>query len=583
MKRQKEKPSLRSRLGARMKKLLCTIKGNIPENLLHELFKSPLHWDVTLNGPSAGIKVKHTTPAVALKNVQEEASNIVEATAQQIEVNISNLFEDIEGELLETSLLSDRWPWAKPQNHDDGLLIPCLKILTHTFPKGIDLHEVEPRSLPQEVAALDIADWAREELKIGNLWELSGRDIPLHNNGKEWACPGAGLALLYLAIQQRSQPIVAIDAGRYHHAFVESCRDNAAQKRDSFGKEKTLKLQTNQQNKICLVEKGKPIQLELALPLEEAPQAAILQGLRHTFKAEGLRNWAALLRLWSVEGGRQGRIRWTLEEHLSALGYSERSRKDPKVRMRIAQMVESLARMELIILGADHRERYRAPLIHLEQAREVQAENGGWRVEGMILKANEYLYRGVRNNKTGRLGSNYWPSRPEIAQIDHVRHPYATGMGLDLSIRWRWAMNSGKEYVSLKGENLVKLAGASTNRHNATRTFEKLEQNLLVLQQKGILGKWEWNGSPGMDSVIKLWPSDWSAGLASGKRRLFEMRSRPDVPLTGAGLKEWREARKITQQGLAEKLGIASRTIGRYEQQNKKLSRGMISSLRKIM
>ena len=236
--------------------------------------------------------------------------------------------------------------------------------------------------------------------------------------------------------------------------------------------------------------------------------------------------------------------------------------------------------MEPVLFGPDGKERMRAPLILVHAARDIKTEDGDWRLEGLVLQTNEALYSGVRNLKTGKLGNNYWPVPPALAQIDHVRHPYAISMGLLLAIRWRWAMNKGQNYIALKGENLARLAGVSIDRHNPLRTLNILIRELEELQKKNIVGHWEWNGEISLDTVIQIWPSDWSTSLVTGERRLEEAYSEPDVPTTGAKLKEWRKNRGWSQQQLAEELEVTRRTITRAEKKEK-LSKRVITFLRK--
>ena len=374
--------------------------------------------------------------------------------------------------------------------------------------------------------------------------------------------------------------IIAIDAGQPHHSFIGELQVQTKKRRGSYGKKSTSGI-TRVNNRLFLVEKGKPIQLEFALPEDEGLQGAVLTGLRHLFKAEGLRHWTALLRLWSIEGGRTGRVTWTLDEHLDALGYSKKVKHNPKRRDEIARLVESLARMELVLFGPDGRERMRAPLILVNAARDIKTEDGNWRLEGLNLQTNEALYSGIRNFKTGKLGNNYWPVPPTLAQIDHVHHPYAISMGLLLAIRWRWAKNKGLNYIALKGENLVRLAGASTNPRNATRTLHILENELTELKNKNIVGYWEWEGEIDFNTIIKIYPSDWSTTLVNGERRLKEAYSEPEIPTTGIKLKEWRKNKGWTQQKLADQLSVTRQTIIRIEKKEK-LSKKIITFLRKI-
>ena len=585
---------LRERLKTRLDKILATIEKNVPlEATEKPLASTPISFRFGPVGPLARqrgeepvLNVRFISPGGGLRQIKAQAAQLIEETAVEIETNISELLPpEFQRNILNSKIISDRWPWVSPQNEEHPIPVnAALKVLIRNFPSSLPLYEREPNQLPPEVAPLDVLEWIRYDL---NLAELTANWTTLDNvewqktddPKQRWHSPASGFALLYIAVHQQSQPIIAIDAGRPHHVFVETCRDHATRRRGSFGEKRDDEIFSDE-NRLYLVEKGKPIQLELALPLEEGPQAAVLDGLRRLFKVEGLRHWTALLKLWSVEGGRTGRVRWTLDEHLAALGYSGKTRRKPETRDRIAHMVESMARIELVVFGADRKERLRAPLIHIETAHEVATDEGKWRVEGMMLRANEALYSGVREPRTGRLGSNYWPVPPPLAQIDHVRHPHSIPLGLLLAIRWRWATNNSQDHVALKGENLIRLAGASANQHNVARTLDNLERDLTELQSKEVVGSWKWDEAPSPTSVVRIWPSHWSADLVSGRRKLLEARSDPDIPTTGNELREWREARNWTQQELADRLGVARTTVARAEAKER-LSARLTRSLRK--
>src|SRR5439155_1324829 len=185
---------------------------------------------------------------------------------------------------------------------------------------------------------------------------------------------------------------------------------------------------------------------------------------------------AALQRLWSVEGGRGGAARWTLEVHLDALGYGERARRSPALRRRVAREVELLTRLELAVYAPDGRLRAQQPLITV--GTKYSALHGtAWMLEGMELRVNEWLYRGVRDPKTGALGADWYPAPVELAQIDHVRFPYALALGLVLPMRWRWDLGT-RDHCALTGAKLLATAGIRYSRHDPGRAWAALRRNL---------------------------------------------------------------------------------------------------------
>ena len=60
-----------------------------------------------------------------------------------------------------------------------------------------------------------------------------------------------------------------------------------------------------------------------------------------------------------------------------------------------------------------------------------------------------------------------------------------------------------------------------------------------------VTGRWEWEYTPDLNSLIRIWPSYWSYELANGRRKLLEAHSEPDVPTTGEKLREWHESTKM--------------------------------------
>src|SRR5690606_21508986 len=73
--------------------------------------------------------------------------------------------------------------------------------------------------------------------------------------------------------------------------------------------------------------------------------------LREWRGPEGLRHWAAILRLLSVEGGRTGFVRWTVDDHLEALGVPQAKRTERRNRDRAARLVELMTRLELAVVS----------------------------------------------------------------------------------------------------------------------------------------------------------------------------------------------------------------------------------------
>src|SRR5690606_38707126 len=120
------------------------------------------------------------------------------------------------------------------------------------------------------------------------------------------------------------------------------------------------------------------------------------------------------------------------------------------------------------------------------------------------------LYRGVRH-ENGKLGANWFPAPVEVAQIDHVRFPYAIPLGLLLPIRWRLALEDQRDHLAISGAKLLELGGIPYRAREPSWTWQTLERNLRELQRKRGLGRWEWDeGRSEERRVGKECRSRWS-------------------------------------------------------------------------
>jgi DNA-binding transcriptional regulator YiaG len=431
---------------------------------------------------------------------------------------------------------------------------------------------------PGEAAPQQVAEWARaaanqfsaehggggtwgDELVAAAAADRSLPDLALKHDGASVHLPAYGVALLYLAWKDvetgRRRPAVAIDAARPHHDLVQGWRDTPKDTRKPANFRKS-------DGRIELLAPGRCVQLSLDLPGEERLSEATIRVLRDWRGWMGLRNWAALQRLLSVEGGREGWVRWTLDAHMAALGYSERARLDPATRARVADEVELFTKLELAVYDRSGKLRERRPLVHVGTKFD-RIKGARWVLDGMELRINPMLYQGVRDLRTGELGSNYGLAPPELAQVDHVRHPHTIALGLVLPIRWRLSWADHRDHVRLSGESLLRVAGVTYRRQAAGRAWAALRRDLEELQRIGGLGRWEWESAPEtLTGIARLYPADWMLDRIARGVTPLELPPTPSV-LTGSDLREWREARGLTQAIAAQMLGVGVATVKRAE------------------
>lgn len=361
--------------------------------------------------------------------------------------------------------------------------------------------------------------------------------------------------------EDRLRPAMAIDAGKEHHALMAAMRDFPKDLVMHRGKRQQA-LQLGDRIEVLAPGEGG---LQLTLPLEGLNLSeAMVNTLRVWRGWEGLRHWAAVHRLLSIEGSRAGRVRWTLERHLDAIGASQRTREDPKFRARVGHEVELLTKLELAIYAKDGSVRMRRSLL-TPTAKFDRIRGAEWALEGMELEIHPMLYSGVRDPESGELGANWFPQAAELPRLDHVKHPHALALGLILPIRWRWDWLNKLNHTRMKGLTLLSTAGIPFKQRRASEAWTKLQRDLAELQRIGALGAIEWEGDPWTaEGVCLLFPPQWARDRTVHQLLPVE-RTVQKEPLTGNELVDWRKREGLSQAEAARRLEVGIATIKRAE------------------
>jgi len=417
---------------------------------------------------------------------------------------------------------------------------------------------------PLAAAPADVVTWLTEQApdpaeaalcceRIRGLFASGGRD-------DDDDAPPVSVALAaraYLAWraieQDRARRFIALDAGDIHHALLGRWRDLPKNRKRPYA--------TAQRDGWAeILHPGK--QLGLRLDVHELPER-IVHAIKTWRSWQGLRHWAALQCLFT-EAGRTGRIRWSLEHHLDALGYAYRSRRTPELRAMVAAEVEALTRMEIAVYHPDGTLRLRGPVLAVIQRGEAR-RGSEWALEGLELVIHPALYEGVRR-ADGSIGRLWAPAPSELATIDHARFPHALALGLILPIRWRWDTADGRDSLTLTGQKLLDTAGIPISPNDPARAWAALDRNLTELQRVGGLGHAAWtpNEARTLTSRCQLYPPQWVRDRLVHGIVPAELPARP-VLMTGGELRAWRQARGWTQAGTAAKLGVSERTIRNAE------------------
>ena len=514
----------------------------------------------------------------ALKLVERKRTAMAAQIAHDIEESARLLIEPeyLAAVLGRVRSLADGWPWrntgyrsgwhALAQLIHDPVAGPAM-----TLPATGYMDAVMWQRWPAEAAPAKVVRWSRDaldELSHGRWgdedeWSLAHQGYPMgfgwpDDEGEAVHLPAEGRALLYLAEQDvrtgQRRTAMAIDASNAHHAMLTGWRDLPKSKHD--------KIQATQQDgRVELLAPGGAVQLSLDLPGETALHEQIINALKEWRGYSGLRHWAAMQRLFSVEGERSGFVRWTIDGHMAAMGYSDRKRRDPDTRAAIAREVELLTQMDLAVYDTTGRERARRPVLLVGEKYE-KLHDSAWKLDGMQIGINPMLYGGVRNMETGKLGNHYLWVPVELAQLDERSHAPALVLGLLLPIRLKWSLSKGEPSIALKGKNLLQLAGIKYDSHKPGRAWKRLAKNLDKLVELDVLGRWEWYAGEenSLDGRCRIHPPAFALDRLEHGITPLEL-PQIDKPETGAEMREWRRRNGLKQSEVAAMLGLSQSTI----------------------
>ena len=491
------------------------------------------------------------TAAEAVEAVESARDSIIEATLRDIDARTVDLIKPAWREAVSARAGLNAWPLVAPR---ESRAAEALHALYEEVPGA--------RVWPAAAAPLDVASWSRraftkalgkaEAARVLTVTEILG----IMPSWKGW--DSIGLALLYLAEREveagQKRGAVAIDASRNHRALIAGIR--------SKGPTPT-KVVSNETYRFELLNPGQSVQLTLPGIVHSAGGAIVDALRRMKDGAAMLRHWCALQRLWSIEGGRQGWVRWTLDAHMEAMGVD---RRHVDQRARIAAEVEALSKLELVIYNETRTVSVSAPLILVGERWKLH-EGAESKLERMELRINDRLYDGVRDSKTGKLGKNWGTIPAELAHVDHVRFPYAHGLGMLFAIESRWDAGDGRRETRISGLKLLERANIKHDK----REWKRLEDTLRELVHRGVIQEPEWDGVPWSNAgICVLRPAAWIEDRTVRKLIPAEPYRKADLPLTGAELAAWRKSRGLSIRVAAAVLKVTGVTIQAAEKSGDK-------------
>lgn len=506
-----------------------------------------------------------------LSDIEDHASELVTGAVDTISMCVDGLVEkNLRNAVLSRTRLVSEWPW--PLDTRSGAFLHLLLALCPSNPPDERLFT----QWPLYTASATVAEWAEPWLRknahpdnadVVELMKQTSRNKPvvfaLRPRLPSAMMATPALALLYLVEaevkEDQQRKFIAIDTCKEHTKLMEAWRDLPKSKRVSH--RTALK---RGRLELILPDASEKRHFQLSLDFADQPVASqIATVLREWRSWAGLRHWVAF-QSQITSNQRLGWVRWTVDEHLKAMGLRKEWRRRLKTRRAAAEMVDLFTKIEIALYDEKGNIRERRPLV-LKGNTYERLRGSQWEIEGLELKVNPMLYRGVRDATTGKIGKNWWPTPKELAHIDHNKHGPAIALGTILPARWRMELGqSNKTYIDLKGDSLLRASGLPYRQQDVVATWRSVERNLNELQRRGGLESWHWEGTPDLATVCRLHAPQWAVDRIAHGVPPKEKKPAPTA-LTGAELKGWRTRSKLTQAQAAALLGVATRTVRRAE------------------
>lgn len=523
-----------------------------------------------------------------LDDIEAHGGELVTGAVDNVSMCVDGLVEkNLCNAVLSRTRLVSEWPW--PLDTRSGAFLHLLLALCPSNPPDERLFT----QWPLYTASATVAEWAESWLRknvhpdnanVIELMKQTSRNKPvvfaLRPRLPSAMMATPALALLYLVEaevkEDQQRKFIAIDTCKEHTKLMEAWRDLPKSKR--VGHKTTLK---HGRLELILPDASEKRHFQLSLDFTGQPVASqVATVLREWRSWAGLRHWVAF-QSQITSNQRQGWVRWTVDKHLKAMGLGKEWRRRLTTRRAAAEMVDLFTKIEIALYDEKGNIRERRPLV-LKGNTYERLIGSEWEIEGLELKVNPMLYRGVRDAKTGKIGRNWWPTPKELAHIDHNKHGPAIALGTVLPARWRMELGqSNKTHIDLKGDSLLRASGLPYRQQDVVATWRSVERNLNELQRRGGLESWHWEGTPDLGTVCRLHAPQWAVDRIAHGVPPKEKKPAPTA-LTGAELNAWRTRSDLTQNQAATRLGVTTRTIQRAEAApNKPLSKKVREALSK--
>jgi len=319
---------------------------------------------------------------------------------------------------------------------------------------------------------------------------------------------------------------------------------------------------------IELVWDGKPSSYQLSLSFPGNFDAQLVGGILQELQTDGLRDYLVLHRM-AAEQGRTGSIRWTWREHRERTAYDRRIRADNVTDIEARRAVTArLFRLK----GAELRETVRrgtraawrriGPFGLIDIPAAISTDDA---LELAPIQLNPDLYAGAA---TGGDKPHFTLLPDDAFSLSGDRFRLAALLVLAM----RDARDEGGtvrltaaklwEHMDLRSGNVKGIP-----RHRWPRLDSTLAAALDALAEAKVIGTWarEVDGPPDPRAIYQIEPCpEWRDLVVHGVPPSLPP-SLAATPRTGAELRAWRGARRLTQAAAALALGVGIATVKRAE------------------
>lgn len=317
-----------------------------------------------------------------------------------------------------------------------------------------------------------------------------------------------------------------------------------------------------------LVWDGKPSSYQLSLTFPTNFEAQLVGGILQELQTDGLRDYLVLHRM-AAEQGRTGSIRWTWREHRERTAYDRRIRAD---NLRDSDARHAVTARLFRLKAAEIRETARrgdrvawrriGPFGLIDIPAAISSDDD---LELAPIQLNPELYAGAAtgadkphftllpDDAFSLAGDRF---RLAALLVLAMRDARDEGGSVRLSAAKLW------EHMDLRDGNAKGIA-----RHRWPRLDKTLSTALDALVEAKVIGAWarEGDGPPDPRTIYRIDPrTEWRDLVVHGVPPSFPP-SLATLPRTGAELRAWRDARRLTQAAAAQLLKVGIATVKRAE------------------